>query len=772
MEHVFSGTWINPELEPSVLPERVPDRWRGRRASYLKKEFSAAKGGKAELYITAHGLYEAFLNGRRVGDAVLMPGPAQYGSVMPCQVYDVSALMADGPNRIEVTLGNGWYRGCNGNNNTMELFGSDTALLAELRIDRKSVLHTDADWLAHQEGPIGENDLKQGETFDAGRSGRSRAWHAVREESFGMEGLVLSDEPPILEHERLSGRLITTPDGRKVVDFGQNLTGYVEMRFTASAGQTVTLTHGETLDENGNFTIANFQTPTKQFPLSALQEIRYTAKEGANCYKPSFAVFGFRYVLVEGDIDPEDMEFTAIAVYSDMKRTGFFSCSDERVNRLVENTVWSMKGNFLGVPTDCPTRERAGWTGDAQAFVSTGLYLMDCAPVFRKWLRDLRANQYDNGKIRGIAPDVEPARGLHRMMDGAAGWGDACVIVPYTIWQRTGDMQILRENYSMMKKWMAFSVRRARKSKLKNRFRKNPYKNYTVDTGFHWGEWLEPGQDSVRYMRDNVKNGVPEVATAYLSYSASLMAEIAGVLGETADSESFRALAENAKKAYQLLQMDENGVPRKTSRQCEYVRPLAFGLAGNAEKTAEALNRLIRENDYHLNTGFLSTPYLCGMLTKYGYHDTACRLLLQESVPSWLYAVENGATTIWETWDGRRADGTVHDSFNHYSYGAVVGWLFADVAGIRVEGERIRIAPCPDAQLSFAGAQYGSPLGRIGSRWEIRGGEVLYTVTIPAGRTAELCLPGAETMSVGAGTHTFTGELARVSLGVSPISLL
>ena len=758
MEQVFTGRWINPELNPAALPKEAPDRWRGRRASYLKKEFAAEKGGRAELFITAHGLYEAFLNGRRVGDAVLTPGPAQYDRIMPYQVYDVSALLLDGQNVIEVTLGNGWYRGCNGNSNSMELYGSDTALLAELTIDGKSVLRSDASWRAHQEGPLGENDLKQGETFDARLS--PSGWHAVKEEDFGFETLVRSDEPPIREHERFPGRLFTTPDGQKVVDFGQNLSGYVELRFTVAAGQTLRLTHGETLDENGNFTAANIQTPTKEYPLSTLQEIRYTAKEGENVYKPAFTVFGFRYALVEGDLAPENVEFTAIAVYSDMKRVGWFRCSDERVNKLVENTVWSMKGNFLGVPTDCPTRERAGWTGDAQAFIPTGLYLMDCAPVFRKWLRDLRANQYEDGRVRGIAPSVEPPSGLHKMLDGAAGWGDACVIVPYTIWQRTGDEQILRDNYAMMKKWMDFCVRRAAKNNPKNLLKKNPYKKYTVDTGIHWGEWLEPGQDSVSYMKNNVMNGVPEVATAYLSRSASLMAEIAEAIGETADIAPFRELAENAKKAYRFIQMDENGVPNRTQRQCEYVRPLAFGLAGNAEKTAAALNSLVEENGFHLNTGFLSTPFLCGMLTKYGYHETAYRLLLQNTVPSWLYAVENGATTIWETWDGRRADGTVHDSFNHYSYGAVVGWLFADVAGIRVEQGRITVAPCPDAQLSFAEAVYDSPLGRIESRWEIEGDQLRCRVTIPEGQTALIALPGLEPANVGAGTHSFSARLA------------
>ena len=738
----WQAKWINPELA-AATGQRYP-------ASYLRRRFSLDSVGSARLYITCHGLYLACLNGQRVGDFVLAPGTDDYRRRLQVQTYDVSALLKEGENELRVVLGDGWYRGNVGVDGLNNYYGSDLALLCQLEIDGKTALVSDESWEASQSGPIRQNDMQLGEGYDARMEDVSH-WHGVQSAAFGFDILCGSDSVPIREQERFTGSLLTTPNGETVIDFGQNLAGYTELRVNARAGQKITLWHGETLDGNGNFTQANFDPGDRNKNGGIPQKLEYICKDGWNVYKPSFCIFGFRYARVETDVDLSGAAFTAIAVYSEMEQTGFFECGNADVNRLFLNSLWSMRSNFCDIPTDCPTRERAGWTGDAGAFTPTGVFLADCYPVLRKWLAECRLAQGEDGLVANIAPVNNSGSMISNMLQGSSGWGDACILVPWALYEAYGDLTILEENYGMMCRWLGFVEARAQKTRLHNR--KNPYKKYLVDHGFHFGEWLEPDVNSMDTMKKNMTVGAPEVATAYYFKSASLLAQIAAILGRTEDAEKYAWIAENARKAYRYTCTKDGKI--ESDRQCEYVRPIAFGLLDGSEvqAAADGLNRLVEKHGYHLNTGFLSTPYLCKVLADNGHADTAYKLLLQEDPPSWLYAVKKGATSIWETWDGVRADGTVHDSFNHYSYGAISGWLFDGVCGMELKAGKLRIRPQPGRELSYAKAEWHSPVGTVKSAWAYEEDKLRFYMVTPV--PARIELPNGERYEVKRGEHRY-----------------
>ena len=391
----FVAKWINPEL--------VCDPKEHKPASYLKTSFTAPKGEKARLYITCHGLYEAYINGSRAGDFVLAPGTYDYNKKLAYQTIDVTGLVREGINEVQVILGDGWYRGVSGVDGDRNLYGEDVALYFQLEVDGQAVCISDESWQASQCGPIRENDMQQGEVVDA-RIEEIKDYHGVKVEEFGIENFCCSNCVPIAEMERFEGRIIKTPNGETVIDYGQNLAGYIEFTVNAHAGDRIILTHGETLDENGNFTQENFQDRKRHKEGGTHQRVTYTCKEGENHYKSRFTIWGFRYAKIETDLDLSSARFTSIAVYSKMEQLGTFECSDEAVNKLVQNSIWSQKSNFCDVPTDCPTRERAAWTGDMGVFVDTGIFLQDCYPVIRKWLAECRLAQHEDGKVANIAP--------------------------------------------------------------------------------------------------------------------------------------------------------------------------------------------------------------------------------------------------------------------------------------------------------------------------------------------------------------------------------
>lgn len=739
----FMAKWINPEL--------TCDSKLHKPASYLRTSFFLKKTGNARLYITCHGLYEAFINGKRVGDFVLAPGTYTYNKKLAYQTYDITELIQEGENQVRVILGDGWYRSCSGVDGDRNLYGEDVALYFQLEVDGKVVCISDENWKASQSGPIRENDMQQGEVVDATME-EPVDYHAVKVEEFGVKNFACSNCVPIVECEHFEGKVIRTPNGEMVIDYGQNLAGYIEFTVNAHEGDKIVLTHGESLDENGNFTAENFQDRQRHKEGGTKQQVVYTCKEGLNHYKSKFTIWGFRYAKVETEVDLSDAKFTSIAVYSKMEQLGYFTCSNEDVNQLVKNSIWSQKSNFCDAPTDCPTRERAAWTGDMGVFAETGIFLEDCYSVIRKWLGECRINQYEDGKVANIAPKNNNPSFFSGLLAGSVGWGDACIIVPYVLYKRYQDKRILEENYNMMQKWYQFLEKRA-KQKPKNPIKllkRNPYRRYTIETGIDYGEWCEPDVESTNAMR--TPQG--KVATAYFAHSGEMMAEIAAVLGKNEDASTYRKTAEMAKKAFRYIALENGKIV--SDRQAEYVRAISFNLLTEEQKkqAAENLNTLVVKSGYHLNTGFLSTPSLCPVLAQYGYIETAYRLLLQDTMPSWLYAVKKGATTIWENWDGINEKGEVKASLNHYSYGAVTGWLFSGVCGISLKDGKITIKPQPNPLLKYAKASYQSPVGNIVSGWRYEADQIVYEIEIPSNAEAEVILPDGSKEILTAGTYT------------------
>ncbi len=738
----WKAKWINPETEPFDPKEHQP-------ASCLRRFFTLDQTGPARIYATAHGVYTLTVNGHRLTDHILAPGTSEYQTRLPYQTWDVTEVIRPGQNVLEVILGDGWWRGTNGNTGTRNVFGTDIALLLQMEVSGKTVLITDEHWQASQDGPLGFNDLQSGERVDARRTPH---YHNVKTADFGYDSLLSANTVPLREKEAFPAKVLRTPSQKTVLDFGQNMAGYVSFCVQAKAGQRIRMTHGEYVGKDGEFSDDNLQTVGRKSG-ELHQVVEYICKEGINEYHPSGCIFGFQYVLLETDLDVDGSEFTAHAVYSDVRRTAWFSCDQPLVNQLFENAVWSQKSNFVDVPTDCPTRERSGWTGDAALYCHTGLRLMNSEPVYRRWLAECRAAQYPDGRVANIAPRRTAKPGfMDRMFDGSSAWGDAAVIIPYTMYRMTGDRQILEENYNFSKGWMNYCEKKAKKSRLNNLFSKNPWKKYTIDTGMQWGEWLEAGISMEESSREKLIHGAADVATAYFAQSARMMSEIAQILGYTEDEKHYRSLAEKATQAYRFIELKDGHLT--TKRQCKYVRPLKMGLLSEVDaKTAAAdLNRLVEENGYHLNTGFLTTAHLCTVLADYGYVHTAYRLLLQEDTPGWLYQVKQGATTIWESWEGNEGSTGV-SSLNHYSKGAVVSWMIEGICGIHYDAKSALIRPQPDPLMQYAEAALITPRGRIESSWKYEGDEIRFHVVLPANVPAEFCAPDGTKHPLSAGEN-------------------
>ena len=723
---------------------------------------------RARLYITACGVYEARINGRRVGDVALPPGSTDYRHRIHYQSYDVLPLLTE-TNALEIQLADGWYRGSLGAFGPTNVFGRQTKLLVQLELTHEdgsiTTIGSDESFRWSNDGPIRFADLQNGETYDARLTPSYRGRAEVVAEELTPTA---ADNVVPREKEVLTPQLLTTPTGKHVLDFGQNIAGFLGFDVTGAPGQRITLRLGEILDENGEFTQSNFQEhrPVKelnrltsillvtgqgkripgQLEPAPLQEIRFTCSGGADSYRTTFAVFGFRYALVDTDLPIDPAEFRAIAVYSDMEQTGDFTCSNEDVNRLVENTRWSMKGNFLDVPTDCPTRERLGWTGDAQVFFDTAADLMDVAAFYRKWLGDLRDSQLKNGKLSAVAP----YSGLAMVYDatgGTVGWGDASILVPYRHWKRYGDDRILSEFYGMMRGYAMFMIRNTG-HKDRRQAKANPYNAYVYEKGVQLGEWLEPEE-----FRDPVGARVKvmhtEVATAYLSFTMRHLAEIAGHLGETADADLFDEYARGAKRAYAHLFLADGTID--TDRQAKLVRPLALGLVDGdiRQRVERRLVEALERRGHRIGTGFLSTPFVLPVLTDAGHAGVAYKVLQNPESPSWISEVRAGATTIWEDWEGRLSQ-------NHYSPGAVCHWLFDTVAGIRVAGENhFLVAPVPGGGLTSAAARHASLYGEVTSRWESTDAGVRLEVVVPPNCTADVRLPDGQSVTVSTGSHNF-----------------
>jgi alpha-L-rhamnosidase len=752
-ESDWKAQWICGDYEP-LANERYP-------ADEFKKEFSIEEVSKARLYITACGLYEVKINGIRVGNQVFTPGLTSYDKRIQYQVYDVAEYLKAGNNSIEITLGDGWFRGKSGVFGATQVYGKVTSLMAQLEVYSETgtinEIVTDETFLWSNDGPVRFNDMKDGETV----LGNCIPSYTGKAKSININvPLSCSNNVPVIEQEHFMPEVIITPDGSTVLDFKQNIAGYMAFSVKGSKGHTVSMNMGEMLDANGNFTVSNLITiDTSQAHVpdycddSRFQSMVYTCGSDEREYwKPKFCFQGFRYVKLNNwpeEVNPE--YFTAIAVYSDMDELIEFECSSKDINKLVENTLWSMKGNHLDVPTDCPQRERAAWTGDAQLFFETGAYFMDFSAFYRKWLQDIFDDQAEDGKIYNIVPRVSPHGGANDFVEGSSGWTDAGILIPYRYWKIYNDISIIKKYYEQMKHLIKFLLSRmgdTSDAELDKKLQNSEHRAYIVTTGFHFGEWCEPGGSPMDVMKPKY-----EEATAYLYFSLTLMSEMSDAIGRVEDAEEFTHIAKRVKEAYNFY-FANNGVI-SSERMSRYVRPLAFGLIAdeNIEKISEEFIGLVRKNHHHIGTGFLSTPFILRTISEFGYLEDAYKMLEKEDYPSWIHEIRQGATTIWENWEGVA-------SRNHYSNGAVCHWIFSTVCGVSIIGANLfKIAPRPGGSFTYAEIEYNSQYGKIYLKWEKQNEKFVYKIKIPAGCSAEIDLTDIQKRSIDAGEHTIIASV-------------
>ncbi|NQX10327.1 family 78 glycoside hydrolase catalytic domain [Microbacteriaceae bacterium VKM Ac-2855] len=682
----------------------------------------------ARLYATAHGVYSAQLNGLPLDDSVLAPGWTAYQHRLRYHVYDVTALIRPGSNQLDVVLGNGWWRGRFGFLGERAIYGDRLALLAQLEVTTADgavhVLGTDDTWRARPTGIV-EDDIYDGQTTDLRVDAAFDA--PVERIDADLSLLVAPDGPPVRTTERIGAqRVWTTPQGTTLVDFGQNVVGWV--RITARAaqpGSPVVVRHAEVL-EAGLLGVEPLRSAkaTDTYLLSGVK---------TEVLEPSLTFHGFQYAEISGlsDVRAEDVE--AVVIGSDLRRTGWFDSSHPLLDRLHENVVWGMRGNFVDVPTDCPQRdERLGWTGDIQIFAPTASFLFDSAGFLTSWLADLAAEQAADGSVPHVIPDI-----LRTPLTSApaAAWGDAAVVVPWVLWQRTGDSGVLRRQYSSMRAWV-------------DRLAEAAGDDLIWRGGFQYGDWLDPTappEDPADAAADS-----DVVATACFARSTRLLAESARQLGYTEDAEHYSKLADRIVAAFRREFVTASG-RILSDAQTVYAIALEWNLLAEDERRAagDRLADLVRLGGFRIATGFIGTPVICDALTNAGHSDVAYRLLFQTHAPSWLYSVTMGATTIWERWDSLLPDGTINPSgmtsFNHYALGSVVDWVHRSIVGLApaAPGYRvIDVTPLPPTQLDRARARHLTPYGEVDVSWVRKDGLFVLDVTVPVGATARVTLPG------------------------------
>ena len=712
---------------------------------------------RAELYASALGVYAPFVNGTRVGKGVLAPGWTSYAKRTQYQKYDVTSLLTE-DTCISIGVGPGWAVGNIGFRKNSHGYGEKTAVIAWLKVTyadgSSESLFTDTDWEVYT-SKVTFSDIYNGETVDMTAPIESLG-NAVLS-SFKTR-LVAQVGENITEHERLAPiACFRTPNGELVLDFGQNMTGYVELSIKAPRGSRIVIHHAEVLDKEGNFYTANYR--------SARNELTYITSGEQDVFKPQYSFQGFRYIrLMEYPFDTVDVDgFRAIVVHSDIKRTGYFHCGNEKINQLYHNIIWGQKGNYLDIPTDCPQRdERLGWTGDTQVFCRTGAINFDVEKFFDKWLGDVALDQEKDGAVRGIIPTVPKL-----ITYISAAWGDAACVVPWEIYCAYGNKKLLEKNLPTMKKWVEYMHGAGPEE-------------FLWLGGVHYGDWLamDAGEDS--YLGATCCD---LIASAFFAYSTSLLIRVGETLGK--DMTEYRILYKNVRAAFRSYFM-ENGMPKETFPVTQELAPnqkpkdtkrmgmtqtalvliLHFGLCEEDEREALAakLVELIRANDSLMSTGFVGTPYLLHTLSENGYTDVAYELLMQERNPSWLYSVCHGATTIWEHWNGVKEDGSFWsdhmNSFNHYAYGSVFDWIFGVAAGIKTVAEapayrEITVEPHPNKCLGFADTSIDSRNGRIRVHWYYKGDTVYYELEIPEGVTARLTLPSGYRETLSGGSYLF-----------------
>jgi len=729
------------ENQKLVLPEESESVW------CLRKSFRANSSvQRAVLYATALGLYEVHINGKRVGDHVLAPDWTDYRKRVRYQAYDVTSLMKRGPNAITALLANGWFSGHIGNGGN-QYFGKAPVFLAQLELTyadgRTERIATDASWKSHR-SPILSSDFMLGEDYDARME--VKGWDkpglnestwlpvAVRDESFRRLEAQVTE--PVRQICELKPKAVSEPKpGTWIYDLGQNMVGVVRLKVSAPAGTQVTLRHAEMLNPNGTLYTQNLR--------GAPSVDHYTCKgDGVEIWQPHFTFHGFRYVEISGlPSRPKDDAVTGIVIASDTTRTGEFACSDARVNQLQSNIQWGQRGNYVSVPTDCPQRdERLGWMGDAEVFIRTATYNADVAGFFTKWLVDVDDGQSAAGSFSDVNPNTMGGNGV-------PAWGDAGVICPWTIYEVYGDKRILEQHLPAMKKWVDYLLLHS-----DGLIR-------VKDRGDDYGDWLSIGANTPKDL----------IGTAFFAYSTHLLANSYRALGQEAEAEHYSQLFDDIKTAFNKRYVANDG-RIEGNTQCGYAMALKFDLLPDdlRIKAAQYLEEDIKAKGGHLSTGFVGVSYLLPVLTQMGKADTAYELLLQDTFPSWLFSVKQGATTIWERWDGWTPEKGFQDpgmnSFNHYSLGSCGEYLFGGIGGIRPASpgfKTIRIDPVVCEGLNWASTRFDSIQGRIATSWKQEGKHFALEVTVPANTTATVYIPAQDTASI-----TESGKPAAQAEGV------
>lgn len=743
----WKSKWIMGDYEHSPdVKVRYP-------ADYFRKQFDAdGTIQKARLYISACGMYETSINGKREGNQVMAPGSTAFQRRAHYQIYDVTNYLKKN-NRWDITLADGFYASKAGVFGKGKTYGHETKVLAQLEIaysdGSMQTVGTDSTFSWSNDGPVRFADMKDGEIMDC----RCVPTYSGKAKETYYDGvLCCSNNVPVREKERFENpKILHCPDGRTVLDFGQNIAGYVQVKVKGTAGHKCTMVFGEKLDENGNFTQQNLYA--KPYTETHFQTIDLICNGETVTYKPKFTVMGFQYVLLVDwpeEIKPEN--FTAIAVYSDLRETYEFRCSDPLLEKIVQNTHWSVKGNFLDVPTDCPTRERAGWTGDAQLFATTAMFLYECYPFFRKWLRDVTDVQHKNGMVYNINPSMPGGSRLYEWisMEGSCGWGDALITIPYDVWQMTGDDRLIREFWPNMVRCLQFYLKRLGKRNLFSAFMLTPfgkYSKYISGTGRDFGEWTEPADCAPGNLSLLLPH--PEEATAYIARSVNCMAKMAKHLGKSEAARQYTELFGKIKQAYSHYFLKPENL--RSKRMARFVRPILCGVCDDAQKQHLIKNmvQLNRERNNRIGTGFLSTRAFFEIMTEAGFGDDAYKVLTNPEI-GWAQQIANGATTIWENW-------TDDASLNHYSKGACCQWMFGCLCGIQMDGQENHFVIRPHVinSINSIATRYDSVYGTVESGWQHVQGGTQYHVTIPANCTADIILHGMRIITVDSGTYTY-----------------
>ncbi len=677
----------------------------------FRYEFDCKKKVKsAVLNISALGVYQAHINGERVGDFVMAPGWTAYQERIQYQAYDVTDMLCEN-NEIRVYAGKGWFRGRLVEDRYRGCYGSTTAIIGQLDITYEdgeaTQIVTSSVWES-AESEIRFSEIYDGEVYDA--SYEPTDWTTTYNFKYSKAQLIPQEGEIVCEQEVISPKeFIITPKGEKVIDFGQNLTGYICFEIEAKMGEILSYRHAEVLDKEGNFYAENLR--------SAKAEIKYICKDGKQAYKPYFTFMGFRYICI--DEMPEGVtadSFKAIVVHSDMERTGYFECSNEKVNKLYQNAVWGQKSNYFDVPTDCPQRdERLGWLGDTQVFTKAASYNFNVLKFFKKWLKDLTAEQQPDGSVPNFVPNV-----LASHYADAAAWGDAAVICPWQCYLTYGDKTILENQIESMKLWV-------------DHIRSKGDEEYLWLASQPFGDWLALDGEGINRRKGGTREEF--VGSAYFAYSTGLLVKALKALDM--DSTEYEELHKNI-----VVRFCEYFTEYKTQTEC--ILALCFDLTDDRKKTAETLVKYIEKAGNLMQTGFVGTPLLLYALSENGYSELAYTLLLQEKYPSWLFSVNRGATTIWEHWNSIDENGEMGDpsmnSFNHYAYGAVISWMYDTIAGIKPDEdkpgfEHIILSPMADRRLGYAKASLKTKFGVIKSGWTLEDEKLIYECDIPRNAT-------------------------------------